>query len=43
MEFLPKLDIVLSEGQAWNEPVGRKLEEIFRNVGMVLDALSRLA
>ncbi len=43
VEFLPTLDIVFSEGSAWNEPVVGKLLEIYRNVGMVLNALSRFA
>jgi hypothetical protein len=43
VEFMPKLDIVLSEGPGMNEPVGWKLEQIFRNVGTVLNALSHFA
>jgi hypothetical protein len=41
VELIPMLDIVFSEGLTPNEPVGRKLDELLRNVGMVLNALSR--
>lgn len=43
VEFLPRLDVVFSEGLTPNEPIGRKLEEIMRNVCVVLNALSRFA
>lgn len=43
VEPLPILDVVFSEGLTPNEPVGRKLDELFRNASMVLNALSHFA
>jgi hypothetical protein len=43
VELLPGLDVVFSEGLTPNEPVGRKLDEIIRNIGLILNALSRFA
>ena len=43
MELLPQLDVVFDEGLTPDEPVGRKLDELFLNVSRVLSRLWQFA
>ena len=43
VEPLPNLDVVFSEESMPNEPIESKLNDLFRNVTMVLNKLSRFA